>query len=446
MNPHVGTRKQATMEIRKCSETMQVLSFSLLVVLLCLLLGCCDAMVQRPDGTLRVGVNSSHMNDNEKLLQLEELVPRALLSEVPPGLNQLKDACTIEIYDHVCVNRATESNGAQNTLNNNNRGEPEVPGTTYWINEWMAPGHMSYDLQFLQVLHVASIDRIVLQRAPCFRKDFCEGVTYWNSFFKGIYSAAVLSTNRDVPVYLRMYPSESAWKPHMLTREDILGDPSKYPDIAAKPTVCFERLIRKSYNTGCAAKCNGMMATCFSAAVTKEVASKFKQSAYKLVSPEIIVPISMKDYPKFLRIITIAHRSGIARGMANPEGLYNAVKNHFAGRSDVLVRLFNTRNSSVTYQEQIKLMATSDVVICSHGAFVGNVIYMRDDSLLVELSGNYDNIFNALPFEKLASLFSVKRVTATISGLVNQDTVNYAITEEETNTILRLVAEYLALQ
>jgi hypothetical protein len=33
------------MEIRKCSETMQVLSFSLLVVLLCLLLGCYQEIV-----------------------------------------------------------------------------------------------------------------------------------------------------------------------------------------------------------------------------------------------------------------------------------------------------------------------------------------------------------------------------------------------------------------
>ena len=45
-----------------------------------------------------------------------------------------------------------------------------LPGTTYWINDFLAVGHMMYDIQFLELLQNNAIDRIVLQRAPCATK------------------------------------------------------------------------------------------------------------------------------------------------------------------------------------------------------------------------------------------------------------------------------------
>ncbi len=49
-----------------------------------------------------------------------------------------------------------------------------LPGTTYWINDFLAVGHMMYDIQLLELLQSNIIDRIVLQRAPCATK----GISY----------------------------------------------------------------------------------------------------------------------------------------------------------------------------------------------------------------------------------------------------------------------------
>lgn len=43
-----------------------------------------------------------------------------------------------------------------------------------------------YDMQLLQVLHTAHIDRIVLQRAPCATRDLCRGPTTFKSWYKGV--------------------------------------------------------------------------------------------------------------------------------------------------------------------------------------------------------------------------------------------------------------------
>jgi hypothetical protein len=366
------------------------------------------------------------------------------LEVVNDRLKTLVDKCTIEVYDHACVDRAQYSDGTQNALHPSVVAVSEVPGTTIWINEWMAPGHMEYDLQFLEVLHSTDVDRIILQRAPCFRPDFCEGITYWNSFFKGIYTAALLSAKRDIPVYFRFHPHEPAWQPHMLSRGDIIGDPSTYPNISVTPTICFNKLIRRAYSGNCYAPCNGNLGLCFAKALTPDTATKFKAGAYSLltVSPS---SISLLDAPKDRKkIITLAHRSGIKRGMADPQKLAEAIKSHYASNDNIVVRLHDTRNSSVTYLEQVELMATSEVVLCTHGAFVGNIVYMRDNSLLLELSGSYDNYLNALPFEELAKVFKVKRVTTTIADLKSQEKVNYVISDEETSAILQIIGSYLS--
>lgn len=48
-------------------------------------------------------------------------------------------------------------------------------GTTIWINEWMAVGHVMYDLAHIQVFESMKVDRIVLQRSACY-ESLCHGV------------------------------------------------------------------------------------------------------------------------------------------------------------------------------------------------------------------------------------------------------------------------------
>ena len=61
-----------------------------------------------------------------------------------------------------------------------------LAGSTYWINEFLAVGHVMYEIQLLQVLHKVHVDRIVLQRAPCATHDLCRGPSTYRSWYKGI--------------------------------------------------------------------------------------------------------------------------------------------------------------------------------------------------------------------------------------------------------------------
>jgi len=58
-------------------------------------------------------------------------------------------------------------------------------GTTFWINEFMALGHVPYDLGLLEVLRLSPVDRIVLERAPCDHPTLCSIKNPWDSWFDG---------------------------------------------------------------------------------------------------------------------------------------------------------------------------------------------------------------------------------------------------------------------
>jgi len=60
-----------------------------------------------------------------------------------------------------------------------------IQGTTLWVNEHMAVGHLYYDIYGMQVMAMTRVDRIVLQRAPCVNADLCTGIGTWESFYKG---------------------------------------------------------------------------------------------------------------------------------------------------------------------------------------------------------------------------------------------------------------------
>ena len=75
----------------------------------------------------------------------------------------------------------------------------------YRLNEFMAVGHVMYDVALVELVRTSSIDRIVLQRAPCSTKDLCRGVGTWKSFFEGFYRIVLAMSHRRIPVYLRFW-------------------------------------------------------------------------------------------------------------------------------------------------------------------------------------------------------------------------------------------------
>ena len=78
-------------------------------------------------------------------------------------------------------------------------------GTTFWVNEHMNVGHVMYDIALMQVLQSTTIDRIILQRAPCMNMNLCAGLGTFETFFKGMYISMMDAANAStlIPIFVR---------------------------------------------------------------------------------------------------------------------------------------------------------------------------------------------------------------------------------------------------
>jgi hypothetical protein len=248
-----------------------------------------------------------------------------------------------------------------------------LPGTTFWINEWMAPGHMYYDLVLLQALVSTKIDRIILQRAPCERSDFCSGVGYFNSFFKGYFTAALDAvagndSGRGIPIYFRYRSNERIMKPLYLTSNSEQSNISSMLDpdmnIVLNDEMCFEKLLRRGEE--------------IYPAVSSNVADRFRDAAYKLFkkNEDIKIDVPIK--------ITYAYRDKNAkRHIGNVDYLVRKLEDEFSNHINdkfdnnsshskkVSICSINTSNNSRGYAEQISFVSEADIIISEHGAFQG---------------------------------------------------------------------------
>jgi hypothetical protein len=103
-----------------------------------------------------------------------------------------------------------------------------LQGTTIWVNEHMAVGHVMYDIPFIQAMQSTNVRRIVIQvsvyyiiinnmfnfnlflyysnivliqRSVC-NDDHCMGVGTWNSFFLGYYTSMIDAFRPGIPIYM----------------------------------------------------------------------------------------------------------------------------------------------------------------------------------------------------------------------------------------------------
>jgi hypothetical protein len=69
----------------------------------------------------------------------------------------------------------------------------------------MNVGHVMYDIALMQVLQSTTIDRIILQRAPCMNMNLCSGLGTFETFFKGMYIAMIEAANASahIPIFVR---------------------------------------------------------------------------------------------------------------------------------------------------------------------------------------------------------------------------------------------------
>jgi len=351
------------------------------------------------------------------------------------SLKELEAAEVIQVRSNSCLNNCDKPLHSVNEWCKDPK-MTSIPGTTYWLNEFMAPGHMQLDIHLLQLFHLGLIDRVILQRSPCARPDFCQGIGNWGTFFKGLYTAMVDSAKiAPVPFYVRFQPEETAWKMRRLgsltsaTRTSLSGPPPFAINVS--DMMCFERVLRRVKHTG------------FHHSVSPHAARSFKRAAYSLIPPGAV------QLNESQRIVTIAHRGSHNRHMSNRNDLMATLQKHLPPY--VSVRLFDTTNTSLSHFTQVVVAAESSVIITTHGAFEGNVVYMRETGLLIEIVGSYRNRMesgymkeDSTNFRVLSNDFLVFHRSVTATGLGSHKQLSYYLQIREMEEICRIIKEYFS--
>ena len=285
----------------------------------------------------------------------------------------------------------------------NTHTHSSVNGSTYYINDFMAVGHAMYDIHLVQVMKSHKIDRIFIQRAPCATSDLCVGLGTWLSFYRDLYSVILTAADSlQTQVYVRFNGKEPRWSVRPLVRADTgsgslmvsEGSWKEYTKlilpveistpIMVQPVLCFEEVyFRKTIHS-------------FEYSITPKLAKSFKEIAYEL-SGFGHLRESTGLLKKGELHVVIAHRGNAHyREMHSPKQLKAFLENFLenevvvqptVGISAVTVTLFDTSAFNMNFQMQIEAVTQADVVICTHGAFEANVMYMRPRTLLIELRG-----------------------------------------------------------
>lgn len=406
-----------------------------------------------------------------------------------PTVTQMVSRKTLEEFSYGCFDELyyTKANVpnkwqyvGKDTLENEKK-RLVLTGTTMLINEYMGIGHLMYDVQLIQILHSINVTRIVMQRAPCIRNDFCQGMGTWNSFFKGYYmialSAALQSQSHAIPIYLR-FQQDMELKPIVLNaaKDDFVRYPypivrnssssKKYPDfiLLDNDQICFEHVIRRIIS------CDG----CFYGSLSEFAVTKFKQTTYEYLNKyynrrkdkinhvfEGEIGHTSTAHEKIRTthnnnqnvfglplaagriIITYAYRGITAtRHANNVDMLRSALLAGFADASQYKVRFVDTSTGTLGFAEQMYIAATSHVIITDHGAFQTNLIYMRNASLLIDLRGDYPN-GECVNFEHMACMFGIYFQHVVMSQLkVHGGMKGFNITTEEAAQVVQIIQNY----
>ena len=343
----------------------------------------------------------------------------------------------------VCLNNAhrpgDSGNRATNIINRTESAlDPEfLAGNTYWFNEYMHVGHVTFDSVLIQILKTTKIDRVVMQRAAC-HATLCFGVGTWRSFYAAYFAAAFEAVNQsNIPIYIRWASGERSLTPnHVSTRIDGYENyqiknvsPKTIP---IKPNICLEHVIRRG------PKYWGN----FHGSKSPEAIQGFKRAAYgaKSVGTPVLTTHFVASSPC---VILFSYR-GIhsSRHMTNSSQslLIHGLHQSFPAPLYDL-RIMNNGNQSNTAEGQLRAVAEANVVITNHGAFEGNLIYMRNASLLVELAGNYTNSEFRF-FQHLSHDFGVFYARLRTYNLQDHDQASFDILSTEIDEIVGIVREY----
>ena len=316
--------------------------------------------------------------------------------------------------------------------------EPDfLTGNTYWFNEYMHVGHVTFDSVLIQMLKTIKIDRVVMQRAACHAK-LCFGVGTWRSFYSAYFAAAFEAANQSsIPIYIRWASGERFLAPNFVsTRIDGYENyqvQSVIPKtIPIKPNICLEHVLRRG------PKYWGN----FHGSKSPESVQGFKRAAYAAKS--VGTPVLLTHFVASSPCVILFSYRGVhsSRHMVNSSQrlLVDGLRQSFPAPLYDL-RVMNNGNQSNTAEVQLRAVAEANVIITNHGAFEGNLIYMRNASLLIELAGNYSNSEFRF-FQHLSHDFGVFYARLRTYNLQDHDQDSFDILPSEIDEIVGVVRDY----
>lgn len=402
-------------------------------------------------------------------------------------LNDLVKSTAVHYHENTCFFHTEVS------IYNENRPEVRKPsnpaalvGTTVWLNEFFAPGHVFFILSILKVVEdVPNIDRIVLQRAPCAREDFCQGIGYYHGFFQGFFRTVMEAFGRDIPLYVRWqqndaYQPVDLWDTVDSSAQGVFVQSDKYTSgkssispassscgplavpssqrylarIPMAPVFCFDKVISR---TDCDI-CNGEV-------LNPNTTSTFRAAAYRIVNdyyqhhPDKRLPSARTEplihyfhEPSAAHpiVILFAYRgSSASRHMSNSAALLNFLQSKVTALSKthpVEFHSLDTSTNQLRYEAQIHAVSSAHVVISEHGAFQAHMMYLRRASLIVDLQARtsapqFTDMFRL--FDKMMHIFGVFHRLVRTKQLTQHGQASFAIEDAEMDQIWRHVEDYI---
>ena len=182
----------------------------------------------------------------------------------------------------------------------------------------------------------------------------------------------------------------------------------------------------------------------FTNSIEKSIARKFKDAtAQLLLDSGFITGQNIEKNNRKNVYITIAYRGGgrRTRSISNPDDLKVHLERNL-GDYNVIIRTFDSTNNHLPNINQTHIAFQSDIIITEHRAFVSNLVYMREGSLLIELIGHYQNpeLDN---FQALALMFLVQCETVKIDTFRGHHVPGFVISENEMHKISGLCDHYV---
>jgi len=355
-------------------------------------------------------------------------------------LEYLQKKGKIMISDSVCLRDALRSDHNINRVSPmSSVAETDVlKGVTFYINDFMAVGHIPYVLPLIELIHnpKIQIDRIILQRDPC-EREFCRHHSNtWESAFKGFFKSAMAASPSpvaNIPIYMRR-GKQSPWQPYFL-----LNVSSEFQNIGSNiplsKTLCFETLIRPA------------CLRCFNESVSDEGIRAFREMAWSMSGVQVDQQSTKKSKNQLK--IALVHRDARQLRSLSPESLtvvLTMVKRAFPKSTVELVWL-GLHGNVTKWERQVYLAATTDIMIATHGGFETNLMYMRPNgqSRFVEIRGDYHGARElSASFDQTAKLFRVEREIVSAIKLREHRQPSYQLLPREMKDLLVQVMKPLA--